>query len=168
MCNLRCHYCFYHDEAKNREVESYGFMSEETLENVIRKALDYSDTACSFTYQGGEPFLRGLDFYRKAVVLQKKYNAKGLHISNAIQTNGTCLDEKWAEFLKENNFLVGISLDGTGFIHDRFRVDGQGEGSFAAVHPLPESDREGTGAVCVYAYAKSLRAFSENAFRPVV
>lgn len=69
MCNLRCHYCFYHDEVKNREVESYGFMSEETLENVIRKALDYSDTACSFTYQGGEPFLRGLDFYRKAVVL---------------------------------------------------------------------------------------------------
>lgn len=133
MCNLRCHYCFYHDEVKNREVESYGFMSEETLENVIRKALDYSDTACSFTYQGGEPFLRGLDFYRKAVVLQKKYNTKGLHISNAIQTNGTCLDEKWAEFLKENNFLVGISLDGTRFIHDRFRVDGQGEGSFVRV-----------------------------------
>lgn len=133
MCNLQCKYCFYHDETKNRKVESYGFMSEETLDKVIQKALDFSDTACSFTYQGGEPFLRGLDFFRKSIELQKKYNTKGVNILNAIQTNGTCLDEKWAEFLKENNFLVGISLDGTEFTHDYFRVDSKGKGSFKRV-----------------------------------
>ena len=72
MCNLQCRYCFYHDEVKNRKVESYGFMSEETLENVIQKTLDFSDTACSFTYQGGEPLLRGIDFFKKSVELQKK------------------------------------------------------------------------------------------------
>lgn len=133
MCNLQCKYCFYHDETKNREVESYGFMSEETLEKVIRKALDFSETACSFTYQGGEPFLRGLDFFEKSIELQKKYNTKGVKILNAIQTNGTCLDESWAQFLKKNNFLTGISLDGTGFTHDYFRVDSKGEGSFERV-----------------------------------
>ena len=133
MCNLQCNYCFYHDETKKREIESYGFMPEETLEKVIQKALDYSDTACSFTYQGGEPFLRGLDFFQKSVELQKKYNVKGVTILNAIQTNGTCLDEKWAKFLKKNNFLVGISLDGIAFTHDCFRIDAKGEGSFGRV-----------------------------------
>ena len=71
MCNLQCKYCFYCDETKNREVESYGFMEEETLENVIRDALDFSDTACTIAYQGGEPFLWGLDFLKKSMDLQK-------------------------------------------------------------------------------------------------
>lgn len=133
MCNLQCKYCFYHDETKNREVESYGFMSEETLEKVIQKVLDFSDTACTIAYQGGEPFLRGLDFFKKSIEFQKKYNIKGVKISNAIQTNGTCLDENWAKFLKENNFLVGISLDGTMFTHDCFRVDRKGQGTFGKV-----------------------------------
>ncbi len=133
MCNLQCKYCFYCDETKNREVESYGFMEEETLEKVIRKALDFSDTACTIAYQGGEPFLRGLDFFKKSVDLQKKYNTRGIKIANAIQTNGTCLDEDWAKFLKENHFLVGISLDGTMFTHDSFRVDQKGQGTFERV-----------------------------------
>ncbi len=133
MCNMRCEYCFYHDEAKNRQVESYGLMSEETLERVVEKALAFSDDSCSFTFQGGEPFLRGLSFFRKAIELQKKYNVKNLRIFNAIQTNGTCIDDKWAEFLKENHFLVGVSLDGTEFTHDSFRVDAGGEGTFLKV-----------------------------------
>lgn len=133
MCNLQCKYCFYCDETKNREVESYGFMEEETLEKVIQKVLDFSDTACTIAYQGGEPFLRGLDFFKKSVELQKKYNIKGIKISNTIQTNGTCLDEDWAKFLKENNFLVGISLDGIMFTHDSFRVDKKGQGTFERV-----------------------------------
>ena len=106
MCNLRCKYCFYCDEAKNREVESYGFMSEETLEKVIRKALDYSDVSCSFTFQGGEPFLRGLPFFEKVIELQKKHNTKKVKIFNAIQTNGTLLDKEWAKFLKENGHFI--------------------------------------------------------------
>ncbi len=123
MCNLQCRYCFYHDEVKNRKVESYGFMSEETLENVIQKTLDFSDTACSFTYQGGEPLLRGIDFFKKSVELQKKYNTKGLKILNAVQTNATCLNDEWAELFKQNNFLTGVSLDGISFSHDSFRID---------------------------------------------
>lgn len=133
MCNLRCSYCFYHDETKNREVESYGFMEEATLEQVIYKALEYADAACTFTYQGGEPMLRGLDFFRKSIEYEKKYNEKGIHIQNAIQTNGTLLNEEWAAFFKEQDFLVGISLDGTAFTHDSFRTDSQGAGTFERV-----------------------------------
>ncbi len=133
MCNLQCRYCFYHDEVKNRKVESYGFMSEETLENVIQKTLDFSDTACSFTYQGGEPLLRGIDFFKKSVELQKKYNTKGLKILNAVQTNAICLNDEWAELFKQNNFLAGVSLDGILFSHDSFRIDSKGDGTFERV-----------------------------------
>ncbi len=133
MCNMQCKYCFYCDEIKNREVVSYGFMTEETLERVIEKALAFSDTSCSFTFQGGEPCLRGLDFFKKVVLVQEKYNIKGISVSNAIQTNGISLDREWAGFLKENHFLAGVSLDGTSFTHDRFRVDVKGEGTFGRV-----------------------------------
>lgn len=133
LCNMQCKYCFYHDETQNREAPSYGFMTEETLEAVIGKALSFSDTACSFLFQGGEPLLRGLDFFKKAIALQKRYNTKGLLVSNAIQTNGISLDGEWAKFLKENHFLVGVSLDGTAFTHDSFRIDGKGEGTFGRV-----------------------------------
>jgi len=129
MCNLRCGYCFYHDEAKNRAVESYGLMSEETLEQVIKKALDYSETACTIAYQGGEPTLRGLDFFRRSIEYEKRHNTKGIRISHAIQTNGTLLDGEWAKFLRENEFLVGVSLDGTAFLHDAFRTDDAGRGT---------------------------------------
>lgn len=133
LCNMQCKYCFYHDETENREVASYGFMTEETLEHVIEKAIAFSDTSCTFTFQGGEPCLRGLDFFKKAVFLQKKHNRKGISVSNAIQTNGLCLDREWATFLKENHFLTGVSLDGTAFTHDSFRVDTKGEGTFERV-----------------------------------
>lgn len=133
MCNMECKYCFYHDEGKNRETESYGFMSEETLERVIKKALDFSDTSCSFIYQGGEPLLHGLDFFKKAMEIQKKYNISNRNISNALQTNGISLNKEWAEFLKENHFLVGVSLDGIPFTHDSFRVDKKGRGTFEQV-----------------------------------
>lgn len=133
MCNIRCKYCFYRAEAQSREIESYGFMTEETLEQVIKKTIDFSDTACTFAYQGGEPTLRGLAFFEKSMEYQKKHNTKKLQISNAIQTNGIGLDEDWAKFFKENNFLVGISLDGTNFTHDTFRVDSKGNGTFETV-----------------------------------
>lgn len=132
-CNIRCRYCFYHDVAENRGVSSYGMMSDETLEALIEKALATADGSCSFGFQGGEPTLAGLDFFRKVVALQKQYNRKGLRISNAIQTNGMVLDAEWAAFLAENHFLVGLSLDGTKEIHDANRLDPAGKGTFNRV-----------------------------------
>lgn len=132
-CNIRCKYCFYHDEQLNRETFSYGFMSEETLEILIKKALEYATVHCSFGFQGGEPTLRGLDFYRRVVELQKKYNVHHAQIANAIQTNGLLIDDEWAQFLHENRFLVGLSLDGVKDVHDQNRLDPEGKGTFNRV-----------------------------------
>lgn len=132
-CNLRCRYCFYHDEQANRETFSYGLMTEETLEILVEKALKAATGFCSFGFQGGEPTLRGLDFFRKLVALQKKYNVHHVKIANAIQTNGLLLDREWAEFLRDNRFLVGLSLDGVKEIHDQNRLGPQGEGTFNRV-----------------------------------
>ena len=87
MCNLRCKYCFYNDVTKNRQEESYGFMSEETMENVIKKALEAAQGSCTIAFQGGEPTLIGLPFYQKVVEMQKKYNRHHIPVYNAIQTN---------------------------------------------------------------------------------
>lgn len=130
---MRCSYCFYHDEAKNREQDSYGFMKEEVLEAIIKKASEYCTGICTIVFQGGEPTLRGLEFFEEVVRLQKKYRKNGMSFTNAIQTNGTNINEKWIEFFKENSFLVGISLDGNEFCHDFFRKDSQGKGTFQTV-----------------------------------
>ena len=133
MCNLRCNYCFYKDETQNREIENYGFMTDETLEQVIKKSLDYSEHSCTIAYQGGEPTLCGLGFYQKSIALQKKYNNKNLVIHNVIQTNGYNLSDELIHFFKENHFLVGISLDGVKETHDIFRVNPLGNGSYKDV-----------------------------------
>ncbi len=132
-CNIRCRYCFYHDIGENRDVASYGVMSYETLETLTRKALEAAEGSCAFGFQGGEPTLAGLGFFRKAVEFQKKYARPGLRVSNAIQTNGMAIDREWAEFLAENHFLVGLSMDGTKEIHDANRVGVKGEGTFSRV-----------------------------------
>ena len=133
LCNLRCRYCFYADEMKNREVSSYGLMSEETLEVIVQKALAEAEGQCTFGLQGGEPTLAGLDFLKKLVELQKKYNKKNLIINNALQTNGMLIDEQWAEFFAENHFLVGVSLDGDQSLHDLYRRDADDKGTFDRV-----------------------------------
>ncbi len=130
-CNLQCRYCFYHDEQEHRAVASCGVMSEGTLETVIRKALAYATRTCAFGFQGGEPTLRGLDFFRRAVELQQRYNVHHARITNALQTNGLLIDEDWAAFLGENRFLVGLSLDGPKDLHDGNRVDAAGGGSYS-------------------------------------
>lgn len=96
-------------------------MSEETLKNIIRKTLPRAEDGISYAFQGGEPTLRGPDFFRKAVEFENLYNKHGVPIQNALQTNGTLLDEEWCEFLAENHFLVGISIDGIYETHDKFR-----------------------------------------------
>lgn len=97
-CNMTCDYCFYCDEAAKREQKFYGMMSEETLKNMIRRTMLHSEGSVSYTWQGGEPTLRGLDFFRKALYLQKKYNRNHLQVINAFQTNGYGItDEKCEE-----------------------------------------------------------------------
>lgn len=138
MCNLNCSYCFYHDIVEKREQQSYGFMTEETLEQVIKKSLSAAEEECTIAFQGGEPTLIGLDFYKKAVEFQKKYNVNRVRIHNAIQTNGTLLDDEWAEFLAQNHFLVGISLDGIKETHDCNRLDAHQQGTFSKVMQITQ------------------------------
>lgn len=132
-CNLRCSYCFYRAEASGRKAASFGIMSEETLERIVQKGLEYADGVCGFIFQGGEPTLAGLPFFRKAVELEKRYNSKHVRIQNSLQTNGMLMDEAWARFLHDNHFLVGLSLDGPKDIHNLNRVDARKNGTFNAV-----------------------------------
>lgn len=112
-CNLRCEYCFYTSLANSRDEEFKGMMNEITAENIIKKALDFSNgDNVFFTFQGGEPLLRGLDFFEWFITKEKQLNVNNSKITNCIQTNGTLIDEKWCTFFKNNNILVGVSLDG--------------------------------------------------------
>ncbi len=132
-CNMRCDYCFYYDTMSKREQPSYGIMKPETLEAVIKKVLEYAEDSCTIAYQGGEPTLCGLPFFRQSIEFQKKYNVHNVKIYNALQTNGYDLDEEWARFFIEHDFLVGISLDGTPKTHDYYRKDIKGQGTFLKI-----------------------------------
>jgi uncharacterized protein len=137
-CNLRCKYCFYYDVAENRDIKNYGVMTADTLEALVKRAFEFGEHYVGFAFQGGEPTLAGLDFYKNLIELQKKYNAKNIRVSNSIQTNGTNIDEQWAQFLGENKFLVGLSLDGPKEIHDINRVDSRGIGSHSRIEKTIE------------------------------
>lgn len=130
LCNLRCRYCFYHDVAAKREAYGYGIMDGRTSRILIRKALDYADGSdVYFTFQGGEPTLAGRDYFEDFVSAVGQLNTKGSKVYYALQTNGTLIDENWCAFLKENGFLVGLSLDGN-LDGNRYRTDEKGENSF--------------------------------------
>ena len=133
LCNMRCRYCFYADVSKHRTEASFGIMTPDTLETLVRKALGYAEGTCIFGFQGGEPTLAGLDFFKHLISLQRKYNSNRLKILNNIQTNGLRLKPSWAEFFALNNFLVGLSLDGSKPIHDMFRKDSNGGGTYDEV-----------------------------------
>ncbi len=123
ISNLDCQYCFYLEKEKLYPGEREWRMSDAVLEEYIRQYLQSQPVPeINFAWQGGEPTLLGVDFFRKAVALQKKY-AGGRAVFNAIQTNGTLLDDEWGEFLAANQFLVGLSVDGPAELHDRYRVD---------------------------------------------
>lgn len=132
-CQLRCGYCFYRDLSLRREAPVCGIMTLSTLEAVVREGLAYAGREVTFAFQGGEPTLAGLAFFEAAVGLQKQYNTRGVKVRNTLQTNGLLLDAAWADFLRENGFLVGLSLDGTPAAHDANRVDAAGAGTFARV-----------------------------------
>ena len=116
LCNMRCRYCFYEDEAVNRAEASTGRMTTETVDCLIQQAfaaLDNRNSSVTFAFQGGEPTLAGLDYYRYFVEKVYQHNVNHVHVNFAIQTNGLMIDEQWAVFLAANRFLVGISMDGT-------------------------------------------------------
>ncbi|MEF9840302.1 MAG: anaerobic sulfatase maturase, partial [Lachnospiraceae bacterium] len=133
MCNMKCEYCFYVDEMKNRKQSNFGMMSEETLEHIISKTLAFAEEECNMAFQGGEPTLRGVSFFKKMIVFQKQYNQNNCAINNTIQTNGYNLTKEWCEFLKENNFLVGLSIDGVKYTHDIFRKANNGDESYQKI-----------------------------------
>ncbi|MGN0447796.1 MAG: radical SAM protein [Acutalibacteraceae bacterium] len=130
LCNLRCKYCFYCDVASHREEFSLGVMENETAENLIKSALKFADgSSVAFAFQGGEPLIAGMDYFKSFVSLVKKYNVKNSEIFYSIQTNGTLVDDEWASFFFENKFLVGLSLDGD-FERNKFRVDANGQNAY--------------------------------------
>jgi uncharacterized protein len=129
-CNLECTYCYYLEKKKLYPGKKDFKMSDELLEEFTKQFIEVHQVpVVSFTWQGGEPTLMGLDFYKKAIELQKKY-ANGKTIENSFQTNGTRLNEDWCKFFTDNNILVGISIDGPEHNHDHFRKTASGGPSF--------------------------------------
>ena len=134
VCNLDCSYCFYLD----READPYKEMparrmSEETLERLVDTYLFYSYPQSVFAFQGGEPTLAGYPFFEKLIELQQRYGRNGQHVSNALQTNAMLLDEKWCQLFREFHWLLGVSLDGPEEVHDLYRVNKAGHGTWKRV-----------------------------------
>lgn len=130
-CNLRCRYCFYRDACTFYPETGRRRMSAATLDRMIAGYMATPQPVYSFGWQGGEPTLMGVDFFRKAVNLQAAYARPGSRIANGLQTNGTLLDDAFAAFLAEYRFLVGVSLDGPAAVHDAERRTADGHGSHA-------------------------------------
>lgn len=154
LCDLRCRYCFYEDVSQCRAVRHMGRMEERTAENLLRAAIAAVEPGdmVQFIFQGGEPTLAGLDFFREFVRLEGALCPPGLTIHHAIQTNGMTLDRAWADFFREHQVLVGLSLDGAREFHDALRVDPQGKGTWSrAVRALALLDKAGveTNLLCV-------------------
>ena len=132
-CNLACKYCYYLEKNNLYQNSHRHLMSDETLEQFTREYIEAQTMPqVLFTWHGGEPLMRSIDFYKKALALQKKY-AHGKQIDNVIQTNGTLLTDEWCEFFAKNHWLVGISIDGPQEYHDHYRVTPAGKPSWEKV-----------------------------------
>lgn len=136
LCNLDCEYCFYLDKTDYYPETKQFDMGDTTLEAHVKNYIESQPVGCrevTFGWQGGEPTLRGLDFFRQAVALQQKYARPGMKIINTLQTNGVLINDNWAAFLKQHEFLVGISIDGDEELHDHYRKTRSGKGSYRQV-----------------------------------
>ncbi len=134
VCNLGCSYCYYLEKKSLYEGNSDFLMTDEILEKyVIQHISATTEKVITFSWHGGEPLLAGIDFYKKVVEFQKLYCPSGSKIQNGIQTNGTLLNEEWCRFLSDENFTVGISIDGPAEFHNRFRVTRDGKMSYDKV-----------------------------------
>ncbi len=130
LCNLRCEYCFYHNISDIRQVKSFGIMEQGTSENLIKKALEFANgESVAFAFQGGEPLLAGIDYFKHFVAFANENNKLHSQIFWSLQTNGTLVNEEWAKFFSKNQFLIGLSLDGD-FDNNSFRKDEKGQNSF--------------------------------------
>ena len=131
-CNIQCTYCFYLE--KEAQFGHHApFMSKETLKNYVQNYIgSHAGNRVEFAWQGGEPTLLGLDFYKQAVEFQQQF-ANGKQITNAFQTNGIALNQQWVEFFKEHHFLIGLSIDGLSAVHNRYRISGNGNPTFEKV-----------------------------------
>lgn len=134
QCNIRCKYCFYADVSSMREVRSFGKMKPEVSEKMIQNIfLDLEDgDELTLAFQGGEPTLAGLDYFR-GIISYVQAQKKRVYVHYALQTNGILINKQWCEFLKEHQFLVGLSIDGHPLYHDLNRVDTKGRGTFHKV-----------------------------------
>ncbi len=155
VCNMECSYCYYRPKTDLYPGSDFR-MTREVLESFTRQYIAAQDVPdVCFLWQGGEPSLMGLDFYKSAVSLQKKHARPGMNITNAFQTNGTTLTAPWCRFFRENNFLVGISLDGPRQFHDAYRADKNGRSTFdkvmAGVRLMRECGVEFNVLACVHA-----------------
>jgi uncharacterized protein len=130
-CNLSCKYCFFLSKENLYPERESPLMDEETLHAYIRQLMETTaGPEVQVSWQGGEPMLRGLNFFRRSVDLANLYRRPHQHIQHTIQTNGTLIDDQWATFFKQHNYLVGLSIDGPRKLHDAYRIGKDGEGSF--------------------------------------
>lgn len=133
VCNLACEYCYYLEKGKFYPDAKSNILTDDLLEKFVQEYMECQTMQeVLFTWHGGEPLMRPISFYKRALELQRKY-ARGRRIDNCIQTNGTLLTDEWCRFLKENHFLVGISIDGPQEFHDEYRRNRQGLPSFYKV-----------------------------------
>ncbi len=153
-CSLRCAYCFYRPAAEGRREKAEGFMTLETAERMLREGFDLVDPggSVSILFQGGEPTLAGLDFFRAFTDRARALCPARVNLNFSLQTNGMLIDREWAEFLKDNGYLTGLSVDGFKEVHNLHRRDARGEGTWNRVRKTAELLlRSGveTNALCV-------------------
>ena len=133
-CNMRCQYCFYADEMAHRTKSPLSVMDQATMHLLIDRVADFAEGSCTFAFQGGEPTLAGLSYFQEFVrYAAEKPELQKLDVHYALQTNGYLLDKEWAEFFHQNHFLIGVSLDGPKDIHDRYRKDSKGDGTYDGI-----------------------------------
>jgi len=163
-CNLRCSYCYYINATKTPD-DNDGMMSDVLLEKYIAAHIEANrvEEVVMFSWHGGEPMLAGINFYKKAVALQKNMLPPGKKLVNGIQTNGTLINEEWCQFFSKEHFLVGISIDGPEHLHNNFRIGKNGAGSFEKVingYRMLQNYGITTEILCV--------VNAKNAFSPLV
>ncbi|PKL63244.1 MAG: anaerobic sulfatase maturase, partial [Methanomicrobiales archaeon HGW-Methanomicrobiales-2] len=135
-CNLDCAYCFFLKK-EHLYPDSNFRMTDEVMEQFIRQTIEgHRVPHVTIAWQGGEPTLMGLEFFRRSLEVQKRYARPGTRIENTFQTNGILLDDEWCRFFHDNNFLIGLSMDGPGHLHDVYRRDRRGRGT---VSPGPNA-----------------------------
>lgn len=132
LCNMRCKYCFYHDVADHRKIQSFGFMEKTTADILIKESFEYVNHkgAINFMFQGGEPTLAGMEFFENFTNTVDEHNRNNIPISYSIQTNGQVIDARFCKLFKKYNFLVGLSQDGPKAFHDANRIDADLQGTY--------------------------------------